>query len=414
MTEVHNESYDFVIAGAGPAGLAAGITAARMGRRAVVLERGDRPGPHPRGEGVTVNPFLRGMLGERFFAEDCHIMDGSLVFHSPGDLKQARKPGKRPLTFFAWRAFMDRLTDVALKAGVSIRCNTEVVRPLLDASGACTGVEYRGPDGLTGTVSGHAVLACDGHRSTLGSFFKVPYDRMFCPMVKCMASDCTIDVSTSHSLQFFLIGNGDLPYAPAFPQCVAYAFPIGGARMELGLMLRMARAQSMETVQVPGDDEVLAVWNRLKGDYPGFSGYFAGARIEHEELTGMSNASLVRDFVPCRGLVLIGDSAGFIDPFGSSGICSGMAMAEFWVQALAGKIAAAHREQTPGGGMEGLFSDADMAWMDAAFRKTGVYRRIRSSYLLIGAFEWFVFKHLRTAERINLNWDIISFLLRLA
>ena len=93
---MNSDFYDFVIAGAGPAGLTAGITAARKGFKAVILEKGNTAGPRPRGEGFRENPFLRDLLGDHFFDNDCFEMAGGLVFHSPGALKYAVKPGKKP------------------------------------------------------------------------------------------------------------------------------------------------------------------------------------------------------------------------------------------------------------------------------------------------------------------------------
>ena len=38
---------------------------------------------------------------------------------------------------------------------------------------------------------------------------------------------------------------------------------------------------------------------------------------------------------------------------------------------------------------------------------------MRNSYLKVGALEWYVFEHLRTAERINRRWSVIARLLKL-
>ncbi len=57
------DSYDFIITGAGPVGLAAAITAGRLGSSCIVLEKGDRPGPEPRGESIAPYPFMDELLG---------------------------------------------------------------------------------------------------------------------------------------------------------------------------------------------------------------------------------------------------------------------------------------------------------------------------------------------------------------
>ena len=404
---------DFVIVGAGPAGLTAGITAARKGFKAIVLEKGKTAGPKPRGEGFRENSFLRNLLGDSFFDEDCFKMDGGLMFHSPGTLKLAAKPGKKTLCFFEWKTFIRRLEELAEDAGVEIIYNANVLRPVLK-NDTCVGVKYKNKDGKTAQVNGNAILACDGYQSTLGSYFDVPYDQLNCPMVKCLADNANIDIVQTPDLQFYFVGNGDLADYPDFPPCVVYGFPIGGQKMELGLMLRMGHAHLMKTVTVPDNKTVMNVWEHLKNNYPEFSDYFKGADIRHEEFTGMSNTAMVADFVPAKGMVLIGDSAGFIDPFGSSGLYSGMAMADFWVSALADKMAELAGKKGPVESVQGLWTDENIDTFKQEFEETSVFKQIKGSYFLIGNFEWYIFKHLRTAARINRWWPVIKLLLKVA
>ncbi len=48
-----------------------------------------------------------------------------------------------------------------------------------------------------------------------------------------------------------------------------------------------------------------------------------------------------------------------------------------------------------------------------AYVTSQVFQHIAQSYLKVGALEWIVFKHLRTAERINRRWDYVARLLKL-
>ena len=405
--------YDFVIAGAGPAGLTAGITAARKGFKAVILEKGKTAGPRPRGEGFRENPFLRNLLGDIFFDNECFKMDGGLVFHSPGTLKHAKKPGEKPLYFFEWDTFIRHLVDIAEAAGVEIKYNARVLNPLLHDD-RCAGVQYKAGNGRVVDVKGNAVLACDGYQSILGKYFNVPYDRLNCPMVKCLADNANIDIACTPDLQFYFIGNGDLPDFRDFPPCIAYGFPIGGRKMELGLMLRMTHAHAMKTVTAPDSKTVMNVWKYLKKDYPGFSDYFKGADINYEEPTGMSNAAMVTDVVPAKGVVLIGDSAGFIDPFGSSGLYSGMAMAHFWTSAISDKLSEMGVGRGSDAPVKGLWTERNIAVFKQGFEATSIFKQIKGSYNLIGKFEWYIFKHLRTADRINRWWPVIQLMLKVA
>jgi len=412
MTDAGPEFTNFIIAGAGPAGLTAGIAAARNGLKAVILEKGKTAGPRPRGEGIGHYPLLDDILGDDFIQTECFKSSGGSVFHSPGDLNQVKLAPKNPVYFFEWRTFIDRLVAVARALGVEIRYQSEVLDPIFDDNHMVAGVRYKDDTGTVREIHGNVTLGCDGHRSTVGSHFNIPYHRMNCAMVKCLAGNANITIEKTPDLQFYFIGHGDLPYAQDFPQCVAYAFPIGGQKMELGLMLRMAQAHKINTMKVPSSKTIWKVWNKLKIEYPGFSSYFKGAQIEHEEITGLSNAKMVKNIIPAKGTVLIGDSAGFIDPFGSSGLYFGMAMANFWVNMLSKKMIRLSGDTHIRKAIDLLWSSENIIAYKKLFRKTDFSKHVRGSYSLIGKFEWYIFRHLGTSERINKRWNIISMLLK--
>ena len=143
--------------------------------------------------------------------------------------------------------------------------------------------------------------------------------------------------------------------------------------------------------------------------------FFKGAKIDYEELTALSNARMVERIVPKPGVVLIGDSAGFVDSFGSSGLIYSMEMANFWVNMLSKKL-----KSLLGGLKEGnkfakdMWHQEDINEYNKKFEDLKVYKHIKDSYNLIGAFEYKIFRRLRTAEKINKKWDYISSLLKQA
>jgi len=415
MQDKKTAFYNFIIAGGGPTGLAASIAAARQGFSVAVLEKGHTVGPLPRGEGVSRYPLFEDLLGAEFFDEKCYRMNGDLIFHSPGDAATVRLPGRRDTYFFEWRQFMDHLVTVAKNEGVRILTDCRVLGPLEDPGRTCTGIMYRDLSGAVRQIYGNAILACDGHRSVIGRHYGVDYERLNCAMIKCMARKVTSDSEMDSALHFYTIGNGDLPYAPNFPMCVAYAFPLGDGKMELGLMLRMIKADNMNgTIRPPDRRTFVQVWNRLKEGYPGFSQYFRDTEIEYEHVTALSNNRMVKDVVPVKGVVLLGDSAGFIDPFGSSGIYSGMAMATFWSNLLAKELKRICGGREVVTHVPEIWSPKAIAGYKKAFHHTGIFKRIRSSYARIRKFEWYVFQHLRTSDRINKRWKRISWLLKTA
>ncbi|MHA1671196.1 MAG: NAD(P)/FAD-dependent oxidoreductase, partial [Promethearchaeota archaeon] len=321
--------YDFIIVGAGPAGLTAGIIAARKGHSVMILERGNIAGPKPRGEGMGDFPIVDEVLGDNFLPSIGIKSNGGRVWHSPDDEHSLTTFKDYPHYFFEWRQFIDRFVEVINRERVQMKFNCEVTHPI-EKDGICIGVKYK-INGSIDEIRGKVVLDCSGYEGVIGMQYDVPYDLMRCPIVKCLISHANYTLEKTPDLNFYFIGNGDLEYSSQFPPAVAYFFPLDGDRAEVGLMLRMAQVPNMKTVKIPNNSEILRIWNEIKLSYPGFSEYFKDANIDYEEVTNLPNAKMAEKFVPHPGVVIIGDSAGFVNPFGSSGLYYSMKMAKYWV-----------------------------------------------------------------------------------
>ena len=399
----HNENdiYDFIVVGAGPAGLTAGIIAARNGNSVMILERGEIAGPKPRGEGMGYFPVVDEILGDNFLPSIGIKSNGGRVWHSPGDEQSLTTFKDYPHYFFEWRHFIDRFVEVANQEGVQMKFNCEVTIPI-EKDGICIGVKYK-TNGDINEIQGKVVLDCSGYDGIIGMQYGIPYDLMRCPIVKCLISSANYTLENTPDLNFYFIGNGDLEYSPHFPPAVAYFFPLDGNRAEVGLMLRMAQVPNMKTVEIPNDKEIIEVWSEIKSSYPGFNEFFKGANIDYEEVTNLPNAKMAEIFVPHPGVVIIGDSAGFVNPFGSSGLYYSMKMAKLWVNLLSDKIETAD-----------LWSTDNIDDYQTQFKESEIYQEVLGMYNLIGAFEYKIFNRLRTSEKINKKWDYIENLLKQA
>ncbi|MHA1233761.1 MAG: NAD(P)/FAD-dependent oxidoreductase [Promethearchaeota archaeon] len=396
--------FDFVIVGAGPAGLTASIVAAKEGFKVVVIEKGEQAGPKPRGEGMGYYSIVDEILGKDFLPSIGFKSNGDRVWHSPGNLQITTTYREYPHYFFEWREFIDRFVEKAKEVGVNILLKSEVIEPI-EKNGICVGINYKDESGNINEIYGKAILDCSGYTGVIGRYYGIPYDEEInCPIIKCLVSEANIEIEKTPGLQFFFIGNGDLSYSPNFPPSVAYVFPLENKRLEVGLMLRMAQVPQMKTVIVPDNKEILSVWDNLKKNYPGFSEFFKAAKIDYEEVTVLPNARMVKNFVPRPGVVLIGDSAGFINPFGSSGLYYSMEMSQFWVKNVAKKM----KEK------EDIWSAENINEYKTAFENNDVYKEVKGLYNLIGAFEYKIFNRLRTSDKINKKWDYISSLLKQA
>jgi flavin-dependent dehydrogenase len=204
MTNSNSTNYDFVIVGAGPAGLTAGIVAAREGLKVVILEKGEKAGPKPRGEGMGYYSIVDEILGDKFLPSIGLKSNGGRVWHSPGDLQITTTYREYPHYFFEWRTFIDRFVEKATEAGVEILVNSKVIEPV-ESNGICIGVKYKDKSGAINEIHGRTILDCSGYSGVIGTHFGVSYEEINCPIVKCLISEANIDIKNTPDLNFYFI-----------------------------------------------------------------------------------------------------------------------------------------------------------------------------------------------------------------
>jgi electron transfer flavoprotein-quinone oxidoreductase len=166
------DSVDVVVAGAGPAGAAAALVAARAGLRVLLIERGPFPGAKNMYGGVIYPRVLDTLLPawwqeapvQRWVTRRATMVLAeakALTVEFRGEDWDA--PPYNGAT--AYRADFDAwLAGQAQAAGAELICATTVTGLLRDAGGQVTGVRTDRPDG---DVRAPLVIACDGVNSFL-------------------------------------------------------------------------------------------------------------------------------------------------------------------------------------------------------------------------------------------------------
>lgn len=166
------ERFDIVVAGAGPAGSAAALVAARAGMSVLVLERGPFPGAKNMFGGVIYGRVLDDLVPrwweeapvQRWVTRRQTMVvteDQALTI----DFRNQRW-GTAPYNgATAYRADFDAwLAKKAEDAGATVVCSTTATDLLRDGSGRIRGVRTDRPDG---DVEASVVIACDGVNSFL-------------------------------------------------------------------------------------------------------------------------------------------------------------------------------------------------------------------------------------------------------
>ncbi|MBV9094209.1 MAG: FAD-dependent monooxygenase [Streptosporangiaceae bacterium] len=166
------ESADVVVAGAGPAGAAAALVAARAGLRVVLVERGPFPGSKNMYGGV-IYPRVLDTLLPRWWEEvpvqrwvtrrATMVMTGTKALTVEFRGEDWDAPPYNGAT--AYRADFDSwLAGKAADAGAELVCSTTVTGLLRDGTGRVTGVRTDRPDG---DIRASLVIAGDGVNSFL-------------------------------------------------------------------------------------------------------------------------------------------------------------------------------------------------------------------------------------------------------
>ncbi len=159
---------DVIVVGAGPAGSAAALVAARAGKRVIIVERGPFPGSKNMYGGVVYGRILDALIPnwweeipvQRWITKrSTMVLSGTQSFNVDYRTDAWARPPYNGCTtlrpeFDSW------LAGHAERAGATVVCST-VVTGVLKTNGRVTGVTTDRGDSLTAPV----VIACDGVNS---------------------------------------------------------------------------------------------------------------------------------------------------------------------------------------------------------------------------------------------------------
>jgi geranylgeranyl reductase family protein len=293
------EQFDVAVVGAGPAGAAAAIAAARAGARVLLLDRADFPRDKTCGDGIAAEAVdvLTG-LGVPDVTHGYPAIE-RLRLVAPGGAAVARSL-PRPAHTVPRRVFDERLVRAAVANGAELRRHS--VRTVLDADGAVT---------LDGRFRARVVIGADGAGSVVRRALGQPVnpDGHLAIAIRGYAP-------TANTTEQIIVTTRQR--WPAY----AWEFPLGDgtANVGYGEVLRgepLSRAYLLE---------------RLAGLLPG--GEPTGVRGHHLPLSTWRPA-------PARGrLLLAGDALSLINPFTGEGIFYAVLSGS-----LAGAVAAAGPER---------------------------------------------------------------------
>ena len=294
---------DVVVVGAGPAGSATAALLAEAGHDVLLLDRARSPRPKPCSEYTgpgseavlgrlgVLSKVDRG-LGRRLRGMELHAPNG-------GRHLVRYQIGGQPRTGFALpRAELDAaLLAVARRRGADVREGFRVTS-LLSQEGAARGVVGRDADGRQTSITARLVVGADGRHSVVARALDLGRPSRWPPRLGLVTHYRGVRWDEDY---------GQMRVGPRGYVGVA---PLGDDLLSVGLVMPMPTDRL-------GSAEV--AFEAALADYPDLTARLAhGARVRPVHGVGPL-AHAVRSCAG-PGYLLVGDAAGFCDPFTGEGI----------------------------------------------------------------------------------------------
>ena len=319
---------DVLIAGAGPAGSALAAALARAGASVLLVEAG----AHPRAKACAeyASPRITEELARVGAPEDwtdAAVPLRGIDLHAGGrsvPIRYADDGGARRAWGVDRRTFDARLADHAARSGAVLRERSRLTGLLADG-GRVRGAFIRDlRSGRDETVTARWTIGADGSRSNVSRLLGVDRPVRFPRRIGLVAHFAGVEGLADH---------GEMHVGRGYYVGLA---PTPGGELNVGMALPMR--------------------DGARSAHDRFDVAIAGIPAVARRLTGSARLSPIRGAAPIghrvchaagNGWLLIGDAAGFVDPFTGEGIHRALRSARAAAEAIlsAGDVAATYRSE---------------------------------------------------------------------
>ncbi|PSK92817.1 geranylgeranyl reductase family protein [Murinocardiopsis flavida] len=336
---------DVIVVGAGPAGSTAAYYLAQSGLDVLVLEKSAFPREKVCGDGLTPRAVKQLIAMGITFEDPAWVKNHGLRIIGGGTRLELPWPDLAAYPSYGLvrtrQDFDQILVNQAVKAGATLMERTTVTAPLIDArSNRIVGVQAKNSDREPVTYRAPLVLAADGNSSRLSVAMGIRKrdDRPMGVAVRTYFTSPRHDDDYLESwLELWDKSSGKDVLLPGY----GWVFGVGDGTSNVGLGILNSTA-SFKDVDYR---KLLRRWADSMPEEWGFT--------EDNQVGPIRGAALPMGFnrVPhySRGMLLLGDSGGMVNPFNGEGIAyameAGKIAADVVVQASS-RLTVAERERT--------------------------------------------------------------------
>jgi geranylgeranyl reductase family protein len=313
---VASQDCEVLVVGAGPAGSAAAAALATSGRNVLLIEARAHPRPKACAEYASpriVEELRRLGLSEQAWQGNALPLTGMRVIrgHDAVDIRYRDAGGQRNAWGLERLAFDATLAAHATASGAQLQEHATFDQAVW-TDGRVSGALVHTPEGPR-SISCRWLIGADGARSRVAQRLGVE---------RAVMAPRRLGMVAHYEGHPELVEHGEMHVGPGWYVGLA---PLAGGRLNVGMALPLdgqARRSTQERFQA-GIDGIPAVAARLRG---------------RRRLTPIRGASPIGHRVARaagRGWMLVGDAAGFIDPFTGEGIYRALRSARAAAESLA-------------------------------------------------------------------------------
>ncbi|MFX1297034.1 MAG: FAD-binding protein [Promethearchaeota archaeon] len=376
--------YDIIIVGAGPAGLAAAISAkSKNDLNILVFEKQEQVGKRIRGETLKVDADLeKKILYAGFFNEITINKTNQYRFYSPSTKNFVAIEAPYNRHIIDWHELMKGLVKRVEENGVALRTNHNVT-DLIFEKGKYQGIiVYDGSEKFK--LQSDLLILADGCKNTLINKYGIQIPKENCPILKIIAENVKLD---GNVIELFFSSGNDIPPG------VLSIFPRSKTSAEANYVIFIRSIKSPLHSQ-----DIKYWWDKLSVETPIFSDRFKDSKIQYYDTSflpfgGPENENLI----PKAGVFLVGDNAAHNEATGGSGLISSMKMGY--------EIGLITSEIIQSGEVEEFLSPESKKQLIKRIRKTKIYRELKNLAQIAVNIRRAFFQILVTPENIDQEWN---------